>query len=383
VAAAEAAAHSLKNAKEFHEDTKQSDAAELNNFETTLTKAGKNQRNRETVAASLKARMDEIESQLHKAKAKQGTVEAASKALQEELEVLKQRVEGPLAKALPECAKRLQDAQRAVEDGKFQGEKEQAPLRHAEEAEAQLLKTHQAAEASLVQALDEAQMAAAEAHEEVVVPTEDKSAKEESDFLVKSSESRLADREKQAKEAQDAHKAALVAAEGAKEDFAEAQAADNSAKQDADSDSEAEEDPAIAEREATMESLEARANDLQHVADEKKKASSAAAAALKAATDELAALKTSQKEGRAAAAPTRPIDEMVREELATSSKGLQVRRDKEGSILQEAQLKMAEWLQQKECLGADLHRAELEVAVAKENVQATKDLAKTFGRGGA
>jgi hypothetical protein len=327
--------------------------------------------------------MDEIESQLHKAKAKQGTVEAASKALQEELEILKQRVEGPLAKALPECAKRLQDAQRAVEDAKFQGEKEQAPLRHAEEAEAQVLKTHQAAEASLVQALDEAQMAAAEAHEEALVPTEDKSATEESNFLVKSSESRLADREKQAKEALDAHKAALAAAAGAEEELVKAQAADNSAKQDADSDSEAEEDQSMAERKATMESLEARAFDLQHVVYEKKKASSAAAAALNAATDELAALKTSQKEARAAAAPARPIEEVVREELATSNKGLQVRREKEGSILQEAQLKMAEWLQQKERLVADLHRAELEVDVAKEDVQATKDLAKTFGRGGA
>jgi hypothetical protein len=222
---------------------------------------------------------------------------------------MKQRVEGPLAKALLECVDRLFHASRAVDNAKFQGAQEQAF--YGMEIEAQLLKSHQAAEARLVQALDEAQMAAAEAHEGTVVPTEAKSAEEESNFLVKSSESCLADREKEAKEAHDAHEAALAASECAIEDFACRMSF------------------------ATMESRINYANGLQHVADEKKKASFAAASAMNAAADEVAVLRKSQNEAREAAAPARPIEELVYEELTVCSNGLQLRRDKEGSILQE------------------------------------------------
>lgn len=198
------------------------------------------------------------------------------------------------------------------------------------------------------------------------MPTEDTAAKEQANFLVMGSESRHADCEKQAEEAQNAHKQAVIAVDAAKDEFAAAQAADETASEIS------EEEASVAERKAKLGTLEARVNDLQHVADEKKNASFAAVEALKAATHELVQLKQSAK---AAAAPIRPIEAMVREELATTNKGLQVRRDKENDILDDAHKKTTEWLKHKETLGADIHRAELEVAVAKQSVQATKDLA--------
>lgn len=91
---------------------------------------------------------------------------------------------------------------------RMKSEHVQKPLRHVEEAEAVVLKRQEAAEASLVQALDTARIAAAEAHEDAGGDADESDAEKgfRLDLLAASCKERLKDREQRAQESEAAHK---------------------------------------------------------------------------------------------------------------------------------------------------------------------------------
>jgi hypothetical protein len=109
---------------------------------------------------------------------------------------------------------------------------------------------------------------------------------------------------------------------------------------------------------------------LERVVQEQKRLSDAAAAAVAAGKEELAALQAQQ---RSTPVPGWYTKKLVREELAIISAELQNHKNNENTILSEAEQKKVEWVTQQATLAADIRHAELEVAVAKQNVQATQD----------
>jgi hypothetical protein len=326
------------------------------------------------VAEVFAARVDETETAVRSTSAAYAAADAALKAVEEELEKIKQRVEGPLAKHVPECAAHLESTVKALEEIKKKGVEDQTPLRHTEDAEEQLLKNQQHSEAAIVQSLDEAQMVAAEAHEDAVVVSDDQEGGVASSVavLVKSAAARLADHEKNAKGVADAHKEVLAAFEAAKQEL------DKSWPSQDDGEDDGVENPNLAARAA----LEARISDLKEVAQEKEAASTAAFAQCAAAKEELRELESRQGSAGVAqkgcATARGSIEKLIREEVQIVGTWLKARQDQEAAILAENSERMTAWMKEKEALDADLHRAQLQAAVAEEGVIIASDLAKSM-----
>ena len=103
---------------------------------------------------------------------------------------------------MPECAAYVEDGMDALAAIRKQGDENQPTLRHAKAAQTQLLKIQQQSEETIVQLLDEAQMLAAEAHEDAAVVCndhDDDAVVQDAlnmDLLMKSAAARLADHER-------------------------------------------------------------------------------------------------------------------------------------------------------------------------------------------
>lgn len=111
------------------------------------------------------------------------------------------------------------------------------------------------------------------------------------------------------------------------------------------------------------------------MAQEKEAASSAASAAAASAKEELQDLESRQKSDQIAA---QPLEKLIREEFDIVDGWLKAHEEKESAILAEAGEWKAAWTTKKEALGADLHRAQLQAAVAEEGVSVANGLANTL-----
>jgi hypothetical protein len=263
-----------------------------------------------------------------------------------------------------------------------------------------MLKSHQSEQASLVGALDEARRSAAEARDDAAFFTEETaSLSKKLDVLVESSADRVVVREQEAKRLADDHKAALALVQTARSE-AESIALDRSAldrsaldmsltsrtttpthsmtptptlydpELDGSSSTVLPVKGDIQERRKARKALKHIKN-LEQAAQETGKASEVAAAALVDAKTEHTSLQEKQR------ATPYPVTSLVQEELAKVNVDLQTCKDRESVSLAEAKQKMADWMKQRETLCADLHRTELEVHVAQQNVEATKAMAKS------
>lgn len=355
--AAETAAKDLARATQLHEEAKAADEQQLQALEAIACKARKNLRKRDNVSAALATRVEDAKASLQMATGKQAVAEAACKAVNKELEGLKPRVEA-LVEPLEECASRLEESKKAVAAARKEVQEEQAALQRAVEADAQLLKNHQDEEATLMQALEEAQLRVVDALEDAAPPSED-DPRAKIDLLIESSAAACADRQTLAKEASDAYKTVLAAAEAAME---EAEHVQLGSLESVDTEE-------GAHQQALLES---KIKDFEVEAQEKRKASQAAAAALAASKKELVALRAQQ---RATPLSTHSIEKLVCDEMAIVESELQASIDKERGIIAEAKERMTEWTQLKSAWSADLHQAGLEVSMAEQNIQATKALA--------
>jgi len=101
-------------------------------------------------------RLANVERAFQDAKMKRACAHAAKKAAQDDINTLQLRVEGELQHALDVANRRLEEANRGVQEARCTADTELASLRHAEEAEGVVLKQAELAEALLVQLLDEA-----------------------------------------------------------------------------------------------------------------------------------------------------------------------------------------------------------------------------------
>merc|ERR1712107_628234 len=97
-------------------------------------------------------------------------------------------------------------------------------------------------------------------------------------------------------------------------------------------------------------STEARVKNLEDVADERKSAPKVAA----------------------------PLELLVREELDILSGLVKVHTDEEERVLRDAKAAAAAWDEERRTLSVTLHNASVQVSVAKDAVQATKDLRKVL-----
>jgi len=124
--------------------------------------------------------------------------------------------------------------------------------------------------------------------------------------------------------------------------------------------------------------LEAVVKHLDHVLQEKEEANKAASAALAAAKQELQQIGENEKN-----APLKvvPIEKLVREELAIVDAGLAIHQEQGSVILEAAKKKASDWSREKEELSADIHRAQLQIQVAKQDVVATREVTKTLKAG--
>jgi len=278
-------------------------------------------------------------------------------------------VEGPLTKQVQECAARLDDTVKTLEEIRKNGDEEQLRLRHVMDAETHLLKTKKQAEEAFVQTIDEARMAAAEADEDAMACNDDEPAAavrdaSNMDFLVKSAAARLVDHERNAKDASDAHIEVQAALEAAKQEL------ENLPLQ-GESDTEMMSSNACHQRIA----LEAWLNDLEVMTHEKETASVAASSAAAAAKNELQDLESRHESSRIVA---RPLKEIIREELNIVETWLMVHHDRGTAIVAEVGVRKLAWTKEKEALGADLHRAQLQAIVAEEAVSVASGLANTL-----
>jgi len=373
-AAADVLEKALAMATQLRDETAARDQERLAALETVAKTTSLKLVDRERVAASFAARVDETETAVRVSSAAHAAAEAALKAVEEELETIQQRVQGPLTKQAQECAAHLKDTVNILARIKKTGEEDQTPLRHAEDAETLLLKSQQQSEQSILQSIDEAQMIAAEAHEDAVVASDDDELGtvvqyfSNTDMLVKSAEARLADHERNAKDAADAHNEVVAAFEAAKQELE-----NNSSLPDDDSSNDA---LMMASNGRHLRAvLEARLNDLKVVAHDKETASLAASAAAAAAKEELQGLKSRHESAQIAA---QPLKKIIREELRIIGQWLKVHCERQSAILAEAGERKAAWTKEKDLLSADLHRAQLQAAVAEEGVNVASGLAKTL-----
>merc|ERR1712232_1037758 len=282
---------------------------------------------------------------------------------------IKQRVEGPLTKQVQECAARLDDTVKTLEEVSKNGDEEQLRLRHVMDAETHLLKTKKQAEEAFVQAIDEARMAAAEADEDAMACNDDEPAAavrdaSNMDFLVKSAAARLVDHERNAKDASDAHIEVQAALEAAKQEL------ENMPLQGG-SDTEVISSNTFHQRIA----LEAWLHDLEVMTHEKETASMAASSAAVAAKEELQDSESRHESSRIVA---RPLKEIICEELNIVESSLRIHQERGTAIMAEAGEREVAWTTEKEALGADLHRAQLQAIVAEEAVSVASGLAKTL-----
>jgi len=374
VLAADEAIEALAASKQLRDETEAIDAQKLESLQSAASEAAKVLKDREFVMVSLAARVEATKVQLHETSVKHSAAVAACKVANKHFEDVKKLFE-TTSEPLNESASRVDEAIKAVAAARTEGEAEQAALHHPVKADIRLLKDHQAEEVSIKEALDEARILAEQAHEDAAELHEAADKPEATiDSLVKKMEALCTTRKKEAKVAADAYKEALAAVAVSKEgkDMQLDDVSGSSLGESADSMESAKLKPA----EAFVTGLkQTRAEELEDAAQESKIASEAAAAASAAAKQELSALQAQQ---RSTSEPIHSVEQLVREEVDLVNTALQTRKENEKIILEQAQQRRADWNQQEVQLNAELHRVGLEVQVAKQNVQASKDLAKTF-----
>jgi len=90
-------------AMQLRDETAAKDQERLQALEAIAKRASLRLQDRERIAVASAARVDELDTTLRKSSAAHAAAMAASEAVEEELESIKQRVEGPLTKQVQEC----------------------------------------------------------------------------------------------------------------------------------------------------------------------------------------------------------------------------------------------------------------------------------------
>jgi len=376
--AAEAMAEALAQAKQRQVQTRVSDDDKIKMLQAETDQSATKLKDRQRFLEATKSRAAVSEESLQNASSVHAAAVAKVQILQKEYDTLKTSVEGPLTTALTESQAKLEATKATVVSIRQRCEKKQTPLRHAEEAEAVVLKRHEASEASLVQALDAARTSAAEAHEDLGGDDQnmaDVDAGIEIDLLAASCKERLKDREQCAKDSETAHKEAVHALEAAHEQLHKWRKTSDAADNESDDEMA---DGNLTNKVSFIDEqpearLEARITDLQQAVEEKAANKKADAEALEAARLELEDLEKQRQ-----ALPAVSLEKLIAMELKLTKDIYNAHTEKERKVLEDARNRALAWAEERETLHANLHRTDLQIKVAKEDVAATKKLQGTF-----
>lgn len=394
--AADNAETMLVRARERFNAEKASDEEKARRLNDLAEKAQRSLFTREQIADAIKARLETGRTAVQAAINKHAGAVAAAQAAKEGLRKVEEQVNGPLAQAVTDATTKLEGARKVALEIPKSAEKEQAPLKHAVEAEGLVLKQLEESELKLQGALNAGRIDADEAHDDATADDDKDDAAPEIDFLIRSSKANLTDKERTASEAEGAHQSAAEALNSAQRDLtallalraeedARSEASDDDrsdASDDEDDDHDAADRRAAkGARAADMQHLiercaaeEARVADLQHVTSERRVTSEAAALAVQSAREELAALEA-EHQARSSATP---VVRLVRAELAIVDECLKAHQEKEREMLDKVKLLSESWTSQKVALEADLHRACLKVATCEAEVNAAASISETF-----
>jgi len=363
--AVESAVEALSAAKERRNAARTTDAEASAKFYSALEKSTSDFNSRQHVAATMIARVD-ASKKIHRDSVKaHNCAVAALKVVQTEHASQRVRLEEALKAEVDKTAEALNLAEEALEAA--QKEQSETPQRHAEDAEALVLQRQEESEATLIAAVGEARISAAEAHDDAQEIEESSNGPQELDLLLTSAIGHFDDRQRLAQEMAQAHQDARDAVdeaqkelEGSKQKLAEAESSI----------------PGEAHRELRQRvaSVEAKVEYLLQVADEREAALSGAQDAVQTAAEELKDLEEQQKLTPKGVVP---LDMLVRGELATVSELIDDRRKARTKVLEEAKGASTEWAAKRQELSVSLHTASLQVAAAEDAVEATKQLRKT------
>jgi len=367
--AAESATQALSAAKERRNTARQTDAATSAKLYATVEKVTSDFGKRQHMAATVAARLSANKKVAADAAKAHGCAVASLKSVTAELALQKSRAEGELEAEVAKTSESLQSCAEELENArKLQTE---APQRHAQDAEALVLQRQEEVEAHLIQAVNEARIKAAEAHDDAQEVDDESSGAQELDLLLTSAIGHFDDRQKLSQETAQAYQDAVKTVEQARTELEEAkkqlaQAEVTTTEGDASEDAHVELKQRVASAEATVANLD-------EVADERKSTHQAAHAAVQAAAEELKALEEQQKLTPKVIVP---LDLVVRGELETVSELIDRHKQAHSKLLEEAKAASADWAAKRQELSVSLHTASLQVAVAEDAVEATKELRK-------
>merc|ERR1712136_727407 len=286
---------------------------------------------------------------------------ASLKSVTAELALQKSRAEGELEAEVAKTSESLQSCAEALENAqKLQTE---APQRHAQDAEALVLQRQEEVEAHLIQAVNEARITAAEAHDDAQEVGDESGGSQELDLLLTSAIGHFDDRQKLSQETAQAHQDAVKAVDEARTELEEAK------KQLA----QAESEDAHVELKQRVASAEAKVANLEEVADQRNSSHQAAHAAVQAAAEELKALEGQQQQTPKVIIP---LEVVLRGELEIVSELIDGHKQAHSRLVEEAKAASEEWAAKRQELSVSLHTASLQVAVAEDAVEATKELRK-------
>jgi len=359
----ESAVEALSAAKERRNAARKTDAEMSAKFYSGLEKATSDFNSRQHVASTVSGRVD-ASKKIHRDTMKaHSCAVAALKTVQTEHESQRARLEGVLKKEVDTTAEALKLAEEALEVA--QREQSETPQRHAEDAEALILKRQEESEATLIAAMGEARISAAEAHDDAQEIEESNGGPQELDLLLTSAIGHFDDRQRVAQEMAQAHQDARDALEEAQKELEES-------KQKLEAEPTTEE--GTRELKQRVAGVEAKVEYLLQVADERAAAMSGAQDAVQTAAEELKGLEEQQK-----LTPKHVIqlDKLVRNELEIVSGLIDERKKARTKVLEEAQTASTEWVAKRQELNVSLHNASLQVAVAEDAVEATKNLRRT------
>lgn len=270
-------------------------------------------------------------------------------------------------------------ALRAAEEASVVAQQRQseAPQRHKEDAEAIVLQRQEAAEATLVEALNEARVGALEAHEESADETSSsdlgillKTAKE----LVASWQERVQKSTDERAEAGESVKQAHKVLEACRQQLiASVKAAGHTAGagHHAAHEPEADSDVELRQRVARAEAHVAYVEQLDI---ERQAAQAAAETAAQAAAEGLQFL---EKHDKSSSKVVTPLEVLLHQEMEVVADLIRSHQEAQSGVLEGVEVASQQWELKRQTLSVSLHNASVREAVAKDAVDATKNLQRS------
>lgn len=160
---ASAATEAVTRAEVALDATRSVDNDKLMELSRVASKTVTNLEQRTRVCQNVAERMKLRESSALEARREHAKAKAAVQAVSEELEVMRSRSTGPLTEAKNQTEACAEAAREFAQEARQASASKEAPLRHAEEAEALVVQKMEEAEAKLLQSLSAARTAVAEA----------------------------------------------------------------------------------------------------------------------------------------------------------------------------------------------------------------------------